>query len=278
MISQEKIMSDRLRVAFFLMLIAIAAVTASTAHAADTDQWDGNWHGSFTPYGWLPGVTAKMRFQTPAGDAQSDTDSNILSNLSGALMLSGDARKGDWGFYGDVDWVKFDHEDSRFRSVGGNFIGGDNSLNTDMDLKGGFVTLAGMYSLGHGQDGYADLIFGGRYLWLKGNLGWDFTFTGDHFGLADSGHVSSQTHVSDALVGIRGRWIPGGGNWYIPYYLDLGDGSALTSQAALGVGYAFGWGDLAFAWRYVMYQHSESNALLERLTLQGPSIGLTWHF
>ncbi len=132
-------------------------------------------------------------------------------------MLSGDVRKGDWGMYGDVDWVKFDNENSRFHSIGGNIVGGDASLSTNMDIKGGFITLAGMYSLGHGQDGYADLIFGGRYLWIKNNLGWNFTFNGDHFGLADSGHVSSQTHVSDALIGIRGRWIPGGGNWYIPH-------------------------------------------------------------
>jgi hypothetical protein len=278
MISHGKKMSRGLRALLSLTFLTASVVAAAPAHSTDTDAWDGNWHGSFTPYGWLPGVTAKMRFQTPAGNAQSQTDSNILSNLSGALMLSGDVRKGDWGFYGDLDWVKFDHENSRFHSIGGNFVGGDTSLNTDMDLKGGFVTLAGLYSLGHGQDGYADLIFGGRYLWLKNNLGWNFNFSGDHFGLANSGHVSSQTHVSDALVGIRGRWIPGGGNWYIPYYLDLGSGdSDLTSQAAVGVGYAFGWGDLSFAWRYVTYKRND-NALLQRLTLQGPALGLTWHF
>jgi hypothetical protein len=38
-----------------------------------------------------------------------------------------------------------------------------------------------------------------------------------------------------------------------------------------------GWGDLSFAWRYVTYKRND-NALLQRLTLQGPALGLTWHF
>jgi len=278
MISCRNMTDKPLRILLAATLLAIGMTVAAPAHCTDTDPWDGDWHGSITPYGWLPGVTAKMRFQFQNTNVQSDTDSNILDNLSGAFMLSGDVRKGDWGIYSDVDWVKFDNEDSRFHSIGGNYVGGDASLDTDLGIKGGFVTIAGMYTLTHGPDGYADLLFGGRYLWIKGNLGWDFNFTGDHFGLSDSGNLSSQTHVSDALIGIRGRWIPGGGQWFVPYYLDVGSGdSDLTSQAALGVGYAFGWGDIAFAWRYVLYKRNDT-ALLERLTLQGPSFGFTWHF
>lgn len=278
---QWRIPHGAIRAGLLLVLLAASAGFAMPAHCSDTDdQWDGNWHGSITPYGWLPGVSAKMRYQLPGTntDVQNKTDHNILSALSGAFMLSGDIRKGNWGLFTDVDWVKFSNEKGRFTSIGNNFIGGDASLNTSSNLKGGFVTLAGLYTLAHGQDGYIDLIFGGRYLWLKGNLGWNFAYAGDHFGLDDSGHLSSQTHVSDLLVGIRGRWIPGGGNWFVPYYLDIGGGSSdTTSQLAVGVGYAFHWGDIAFAWRYVSYKRSDAD-ILQKLSLEGPSIGLTWHF
>lgn len=263
-------------------LCFLAVLTAGPgvlpAHAAETDPYDGAWHGSITPYGWLPGVTAKLRYSYQGSEVRDETDHDILDKLSGALMIAGDARKGDWGIYGDLDWVKFDNEKGRFRSVGGERVGGDVTLDTRSGLKGGFVTLAGLYSLSHGPEGNIDLLFGGRYLWLKGNLGWNFGFAGNRFGIAESGHLARNTHVTDALIGIRGRWTPGGGPWFFPYYADIGaGGSDLTSQLALGAGYAFHWGDVSLAWRYVTYRRDD-DSFLERVSMMGPAIGLTWHF
>ncbi len=266
------------RKALCLLAVLSASFVALPSHAADVDPWDGAWHGSITPYLWLPGVSAKSRYSYQGSEVHDKTDRDILSNLSGALMIDGDVRKGDWGMYGDFVWVKFDNEKSRFRSIGGENVGGDASLDTRTGLKGGFVTLAGLYSLGHGSEGYTDLLFGGRYLWLKGNLSWNFGFAGNRFGIADSGHLAENTHVTDALIGIRGRWTPGGGPWFFPYYFDIGaGGSDFTSQIALGAGYAFHWGDVSLAWRYVTYQ-GDDDSFIERMSLSGPTIGVTWHF
>ena len=104
-----------------LPALALAALllAPAAASASDVNPWDGNWHSSLTIYGWLPGIDADIAVPVDTGTAVSKSSSDILDNLSGALMFSGDIRKGDWGFFGDVDWVKFTNQDGRFRSIGG---------------------------------------------------------------------------------------------------------------------------------------------------------------
>jgi len=64
----------------------------------------------------------------------------------------------------------------------------------------------------------------------------------------------------------------------MPYYLDAGAGdSTLTWQAMLGVGHAFKWGEVIFAYRYLSYQQ-ESNSLIEDMTFQGFGLALNFRF
>lgn len=152
--------------------IALATLPSRAAAGPVDDPWDGNWHGSFTPYAWLPGIRAETTFQLPDSGARvtSKSDSGLLSKLSGALMLEGVARKGDWGLFGDVDWVKFSDESGHFTSIGNARFGADAGLRDRSGTKGGMFNLAGLYRLGHGNQGHADLLVGMHYLWLKGNL------------------------------------------------------------------------------------------------------------
>jgi hypothetical protein len=266
------------------LTLALASALAAPAAKADTpDYWDGNWHGSIQPYGWLPGVTATTRFQLPNNgpSVEQKSDNNILDHLSGAFMLDGTVRKDNWGIYGDIDWVKFTNENGRFTSIGGNRIGASANLNTRWGMKGGMVNLSGLYTLGHSQQGYADLLFGVRYLWLKGNLNWNFSFTGNggRIDIEDSGKLHNQTHVTDAIIGLRGRWSPfEDKNWFFPYYVDVGTGdSDNTYQLMVGVAYGFHWGDIALNYRDVEYKEG-SDKFLKKVELSGPAISVTWHF
>jgi hypothetical protein len=45
----------------------------------------------------------------------------------------------------------------------------------------------------------------------------------------------------------------------------------------LGVGYAFGWGDLKVAWRYLDYD-LESGAPIADLNFSGPALGATFRW
>lgn len=273
------------RLLWLLALLIVAWASSATAQQSNRpDLWDGQVHSSISLYGWLPGLSATARYELPAGSgggrAESKTDSNAFDSLSAFLMIQGDVRKGDWGLYGDFDAVKFNKQNSRFTSIGNQFVGADVGLDSRWGLKGGMVNLAGLYSLGHGRSGYVDLLFGMRYLWLKGNLSWDFGLNGNHgFDIANSGHIFRNTHVTDAIIGLRGRWYLGEGNWYVPYYVDVGAGNSdSTYQASVGLGYMFHWGDVSLDWRGVRYSQSGDNAFLRRLDLNGPSIKFTWNF
>ncbi len=264
-------------------LVLLAATTGgSLAQAAETaDPWDGNWHSTLTLYGWLPGVSADLRFKAPGGDFESKSDTDIFNNLSGFLMVRFDQRKGDWGWTGDLDVVKFSNEKGRFRQIGGDNIGGDANLDTRWNLKGGMFTLAGTYALSHSQSGYTDLLFGGRYLWIKGNLNWDFGLTGNNgFNIANSGHLAQNDTAFDAVIGLRGKWYLGDGNWYVPYYGDIGAGtnSTSTAQVDVGIGYRFGWGDMSLDYRSVWYNQDSASQLVKNLQLAGPSFNVSWHF
>ncbi|MHA6203336.1 hypothetical protein ACXU4B_02810 [Dyella soli] len=266
--------------------VAIATLLAASAVQADTpaDPWDGNWHGSITPYGWLPGVTGETRYQLPnsGGEVTTKSDNNVLSNLSGAFMIEGDLRKGQWGMYADIDWVKFSNEDAHFTNIGGDRIGGSAKLDTRWGLKGGMVNFAGLYTLVHGPQGYMDLLFGVRYLWLKGNLSWNFNATGNggRVDISNSGHLDNQTHVTDAVIGIRGYWAPfKDSHFFFPYYADVGTGdSDNTYQFNVGVAYAFDWGDIALNYRDVEYHEGSNDKFLKKVQLSGPSIAVTWRF
>lgn len=255
----------------------------ATSHHPD-DPWDGNWHGTVTPYAWLPGLSADTTFRLPNNGAiiHATSDSSLLSKLGGAFMLQGVARKGDWGLFADLDWVTFRDERGRFTSLGHASFRGDAGLVNRWNVKGGLVNLSGLYTLGHGDHGYADLLFGVRYLWLKGNLNWDFAATGNggRLDIADSGHLRAQTHVSDGVIGVQGRWTPFANSaWYFPYYADVGSGdSDNTYQLIVGAGYGFHWGDVALSYRDVKYKEGARRELLRQAELGGPALSLTWHF
>ncbi|MET3653487.1 hypothetical protein [Dyella japonica] len=258
------------------------ALFSLPAFADSNDAWDGNWHGSITPYGWLPGVSGETRYQLPNGpEVEVKNKSDPLSSLSGALLLEGDIRKGNWGLFGDIDWIKFSDEKGRFRSIGGERIEGSGDLDTRWGMKGGLITLAGLYTMAHGTLGYADLMFGARYVWLKGNISWNLNVTGGNaLILQGSGHLHNQTHAGNGIIGVRGRWTPfAGTGWYFPYYADVGTGdSDNTYQLNIGVGYSFHWGDIALSYRDIKYEQGGDDKFLKRAELSGPSFNYTWQF
>ncbi|HET7925752.1 MAG TPA: hypothetical protein VFL30_12685 [Rhodanobacteraceae bacterium] len=272
------------RLARAILLALFGTAFAAPAFAANTNPWDGDVHPSFAFYGWLPGVSLDTRIKVPAiggGSAtvQNRSDGNIYDNLSGAFMMAGDIRVGDWGFFGDFAWVKFDDQDGHFRAFDGQHI--DANLSTRWNLKGGVVTLAGLYTLAHGSFGYTDVVFGGRYLWIKTNYKWDFNATGGGgiIDIADSGHVAKNRNSSDAIIGLRGNWVIGqSGRWYIPYYIDVGAGqSDWTTAANLGIGYLYDWGNIGFVWRDLRYKQG-NDKFLRKFALDGPSFNIGWQF
>jgi len=272
-------------ISFLLSLVALAWAPISLAESDGVppryDEFDGTWHSALALYGWLPGVSADLRYQLPSGNADSRTNNNIFSYLSGAFMIQDAMRHGDWGLWGDFAWVKFSNEKGRFRNISGESVGGDISLDTRWGLKGGILTLAALYNMSHTPGSFNDFLFGVRYLWIKGNLDWNFNIVGNNgFNIANSGSASRNEGLFDAVVGLRGRWaFTDDLRWYVPYYLDVGAGSSnWTAQGVIGIGYSFDWGDLGLDFRDVTYKQSGGNDFLRRLSLAGPMFKVSWYF
>ena len=64
----------------------------------------------------------------------------------------------------------------------------------------------------------------------------------------------------------------------MPYYFDVGTGqSELTWQAIGGIGYAFKWGQVIAAWRYIDYKF-KSDSPIQNLNFSGPAVGVAFNW
>ncbi len=140
------------------------------------------------------------------------------------------------------------------------------------------MTLAGTYSLVEEPATSVGLLFGARMLDMEQTLNWAFNGTGPA-GIAVAGTTEVNATNWDAIIGLRGRARFGDGlRWFVPYYADLGSGnSKLTWQAILGLGYAFSWGDVGVAWRYLDYEF-KSGEPLQSVTFNGVAAGVSFRF
>jgi hypothetical protein len=139
----------------------------------------------------------------------------------------------------------------------------------DVGVDGWAWNLLAGYNLSDTESGRNDVVFGARYLDLETSL----NLTA---GLAGAG-TSVSGSVWDGVVGFRGR-ANLQGNWYLPYYADIGTGNSdLTWQVMGGFGYKYGWGDMTFAYRHLEWKFDVDGPLKD-LSFSGPIIQAKWGF
>ncbi|HTT11204.1 MAG TPA: hypothetical protein VMG60_09975 [Burkholderiaceae bacterium] len=263
-----------------------ASFCLGNAARAVTDADDGPWRFAVTPYVWLPNINGKLRFDLPSGaGGESQIDGNpFLQDLKFAFLIAGEARKGPWSIFTDLIYLDFDGTQSGLRSVSGSggviSIPRDQNLDTKTNLSGWAWTTAGGYTVLSTDAARVDVFGGVRYLSVRASLDWSLatTFTGAGITVQRTGSASGKADLVDAIVGTRGRFAIGSGDWFVPYYLDVGAGSsALTWQAMAGVGYTFKSWDVLLAYRHLSYDQGD-NKLLENVRFDGPAIGATFRF
>jgi len=266
-----------------LPVAAIVAFAFSSAYAAPSDAGGDSWQFSITPYIWLPSVHGTLNFDVPPGGNSPIAiigPSDYLSNLKFATMLTGTARKGDWGVFYDIVYVHFGDLRSTVRDLNG--PGGIISLpvaaSVDSSLKGAVATLTGTYSVVNSSRLQLDLIGGVRYANMSTSADWNYS--SPNGALANSGSVSKSIDFVDGIFGTLGHVQLGdSGRWYLPFELDFGAGTknSTTANAVLGVGYKFGWGGLTLAYRYLYYDLG-SDGPLHDVKLAGPVLGAAFHW
>jgi hypothetical protein len=262
-------------------LAVLALVLPLAANAQD-------WRFTLTPYVYLPNVDGTLKYGIPPGAGGAPEvgvgPSNYLENLSLALMLAGEARKGPWSIISDFVYLDFDKEGGAVKSVnfGGSVVSSTANVNTRSSLTGVEWTLAAAHTVAQSDRGTFDVLSGFRYFNVEARSDWQLSASvsgpGGGQTFPASGSVSRRAEIWDWIVGTRGRVRVGDGPWFAPYYFDIGWGSsAPTWQVVFGIGYAFKWGDVLLTYRQLEYDQSDDK-LLQDFRFSGPAIGATFRF
>jgi hypothetical protein len=124
------------------------------------------------------------------------------------------------------------------------------------------------------------VLAGTRLLDIRQHLRWNISGSiGPLDPASRVGEASPHQSTWDAIVGVKGRYAFGDNRqWAVPFYLDVGTGqSQSTQQAAAGIAYAFGWGEVTAMWRYLRY-NAKSDKVFEDIRFSGPLFGATFRW
>lgn len=262
------------------LVTALACLCSATVSQAQESSDD--WHFSATVYGWFPDIGGQTSFATGAGGTIDVDVGTILDHLKMTAQGSFELHKGRWGAFTDIVYLDVGEAKSQTRDleIGGQPLPAAVTADIDFDLKSTIWTFAGTYRIADGEGASFDVLLGARQARFKQTLEWGFTGS---FGPVTppplTGTRRGDVDLWDAIVGAKGRLAFGSAkNWGVPYYFDIGTGdSDLTWQGMLGLGYAFGWGDLGVAWRYLDYDLGSDGPITD-MNFNGPALGATFRW
>lgn len=230
------------------------SATPSNQGFARSDDW------SFSAGGYVWG--AAIKGETRAGDDIDVSFTDTLENLEMAVMTMLGARKGKWGLFSDIIYIRT-KDDLNETPIS------KESLTLDTWI----VQMAGGYNLISNEDYTLDLLAGARYLYLKADMDIDvgpFTFGMD-----------GSEHSWNGIVGAMG-YIHMPKQWYASYYADVGTGDAkLTYQIMGNVGYKFEKTVLVAGYRYMAWTFDRDDnfgSIIDEFILQGPFVGMRYVF
>jgi hypothetical protein len=259
----------------FAGTVLLSGAAAAQARADD-------WQFRAMIYGYLPDITGSTTFPAGTGSEINADADKIVGHLKFAFMGTLEAQKGRWGGFTDVMYLNVSGTTSGTRdlTIGGGALPAGVTANASLDIKGTVWTLAGNYRVLTSPDVAFDAFAGARLLSVKENLGWEFSANvGSVTGPGLTGGSEAKVDNWDGIVGVKGRWNFGANReWFVPYYVDVGAGdSNLTWQGIAGIGYAFKWGEVVAAWRYLDYD-MKSGTKIESLNFNGPAIGVAFRW
>jgi hypothetical protein len=240
-----------------------------------------DWQFGLTIYGWFPDIGGETRFPL-GGDQTIDIDiSTILDNLKMTAQASFEVHKGRWGGFTDVVYLDVGASKSQTRNLefNGNPLPAAVTADVDLDVKSTIWTVAASYRAVASSSATLDFLFGARLADMQQNLEWEFSGS---FGATTPPPITGGRDTSvdqwDFIAGAKGRLAFGPEQkWQVPYYFDMGSGdSDLTWQGMVGLAYAFGWGDLGVAWRYLDYDLGD--AAIAEMNFNGPALGATFRW
>lgn len=265
--------SKTLQTAILATLIFPATVAADES---DTWQYD------LSIYGWFPDISGTTAFPLAPGEDFTVSIGDILDNLQFTFQGSFNARKGQWGMFADTIYLDLGKSGQQTRegTIGDSPIPVDVTARVGFDMKSWITTAAGYYRIVDEPNKSFDFMFGLRYADASQKLNWNLSGNiGDLPIEGPVGNAKVSASYWDAVIGLRGSLGFGpNGNWFLPYYADIGTGdSDLTWQAAGGIGYRFNWGEIAGVWRYMDYDLPSGKPIGD-MDFSGPAVGAVFRW
>jgi hypothetical protein len=265
-----------------LAALILGLLVSTSAFAQQPSDKANPWKFGVSIYGYFPNITGQTSFSTDSdNDFEIDFD-DYLDSIQFALMGSLDVRKGSWGIFTDA--VYMDAGNSASASAEGSIENKAVPVNVTgdikVDLQSWIWTLTGYYRAISMSGATLDIHAGTRYLDVTQEVDWEFTGNVNSVPISDRiGDATTSVTNWDVIFGFRGRFAFGSQKaWFVPYYLDIGTGdSDLTWQGVAGLGYAFGWGELVAAWRYLEYDMPSGMAIGD-MVFSGPVAGVTFRW
>jgi len=234
-------------------------------------------------YVYLPTLSGSTAFPPEDGSSGISFDtSTLLNHLKMTFMGSFQAQRGSWGALTDVIYIDLGNAKtvSQGFSIGGMPLPSTVTAHTDFDIRGWLWMIAATYRPISTPQYSLDVLAGTRLLDIRQKLTWQLGGNIGAFAPPDqAGTREANVSNWDAIAGIKGRASFGpDGRWFALYYLDAGAGSSrFTDQLMAGAGYAFKWGELLAAWRYIDYQ-MKSGEQVERLSFSGPLVAVQFRW
>jgi hypothetical protein len=269
-----------------ILALAASALLPSMASAQQAPQAGsapGKWQFGAELYAYVPKISTTGSF--PTGSAAATVNllaTSIIDEVNGGFMGSFSAHNGRWGVFTDYMYLNVGGARSQARdaSIGGVGLPASASAEVGTELKGSVWTLAGQYRVANDPAWTVDLLAGARLLDVTQKTDW--TLAGNLGPIvipSRSGSAEISGKVWDGIIGVRGRYAFGADRkWSVPYYLDVGTGqSERTWQAAVGLGYEFGWGQVIAMWRYLDYGF-KSDKRVQDINFNGPMIGAAFRW
>ena len=229
---------------------------------------------AITPYVWLSGMNGKVDYKNNQVADTRLSSGQVAGQTDVAFFLDGEVHYGHWGVMGNAVY-------SKSSSLGSKTVlpaYGGVSIDSNTDSWMGVYTVAGTYTALANSSVYVDALAGARFLNMNSKVQLRATelptgYTGDKT-------LYGNLSVTDAVAGFKGRVRISDSRFFVPFYLDAGGGSAtakFTSQQMLGVGYAYGWGDVTLAYNNLYYSLSKNN-VSSYLNMGGPAVAATFRF
>jgi len=263
-----------------IAVIALASMAAAVSGSASA-QAPSPWQFRVSLYGYLPDVTSQSSFPTGGFTPNINVQAGDILKLKGAFMGTFEAQYQRWGLWTDYMYVNIgaDKSGTRSLSIGNAALPAGVSADLHYNVKGSVWTIAGTYRVLSDAGSTLDVLAGARLVDLRETLDWNFSTDLGPNDPSRAGNSSDKARNWDGIIGVKGRLALGPDHsWYVPYYLDAGGGdSDFTWQGLAGLGYAFSWGDVAVAWRYLDY-HFGSSSSIENARFSGPLVGVAFRW